>query len=511
MLSFLRGLLSSDSFMPQGHYYLWRSDIMWLNIGSDLAITFAYYAISFALIYLLWKRKDFAFRWIFVMVALSIISSGTTHLIEIVTLWHPFYGVQGLVKMFTAGISIATAIAVWPLMPKAIRYPSPLELEQKNVELQTLNEQLRQSSKSRLRQVIEAAPNGLLMVDQRGTIVLCNAEIESLFGYQREELLGTTIEILVPQNARQKHPNYRMNYFANPETRQMGAGRDLTGLRKNGTEFPVEIGLNPVQTDEGQFVLASIVDITERKTIEKRLHEAIAARDEFMSIASHELKTPLTSLSLQIQMAKQTIAGKLIRPLSTENLAKTLDLSEKQVSRLVYLIDDLLDFTRIRTGKFSFTFEELNLSQVVREMIIRFYDEFTHSNMAYTVDIDEDIIGRFDHVRIEQLMDNLLSNAIKYAPNHPVKVSLKRRKHFTTLTVEDHGPGIPADKQATLFDRFERATTSDNIGGLGLGLFIAKEIVHGHSGSIHLESTLGIGSKFIVDFPLDTQRTSVQS
>ena len=127
-----------------------------------------------------------------------------------------------------------------------------VRVKERTAELATSNEALKKSE-SRLHHIIEATPNGLLMVDQNGKIVLCNAQAESLFGYSRNELLGKEIEILVPEPIRKSHPGFRLSYFAKPETRQMGAGRDLTGLRKDGTEFPVEIGLNPVHTPEGNF------------------------------------------------------------------------------------------------------------------------------------------------------------------------------------------------------------------------------------------------------------------
>ena len=257
----------------------------------------------------------------------------------------------------------------------------------------------------------------------------------------------------------------------------------------------------------GQILAAAVREkeeaLTERKAIEKSLHEAIIARDEFMSIASHELKTPLTSLSLNIQMVKQKINVDTNTAPPLEKIAKIFDVSKRQIDRLSGLVEDLMDASRIRTGKFNINPEQVNLSEIVTEMTDRLTNEFAKAKILCTTDIDKDILGNFDPLRLEQVIDNLLTNAIKYAPENPLKVTLKKYETFVQLTVEDQGRGIPLEKQAKIFERFERATPSMNISGLGLGLFIAKEIVEGHAGKIRLESTPGKGSTFIVDLPLD--------
>ncbi len=233
--------------------------------------------------------------------------------------------------------------------------------------------------------------------------------------------------------------------------------------------------------------------------------KAIRTRDEFLSIASHELKTPLTSLSLQIQLMQKTINNEGKLP-SVEKLVKVFDLSHKQVQRLNNLIEDLLDVSRIQAGRLSFNFEQINLSETVTDMANRFTDLLAKAGCEVVLNIQKNVIGRFDLTRIEQVIDNLISNILKYAPGGKIEVSLKTSDDKAILSFRDSGPGISAEAQNVIFERFSRATNS-NVSGLGLGLYIVSEIVKGHQGKIRLESTVNQGSNFIIELPLKMRKT----
>ena len=229
---------------------------------------------------------------------------------------------------------------------------------------------------------------------------------------------------------------------------------------------------------------------------------ALRAREDFLSIASHELNTPLTTLSLHLQMAQQKIArGDRLQP-PLDGVARALDASERQVARLTRLVEDLLDVSRIRGGKLTFAFARVNVSEVVREVVDRFREQLTKVGSSVTTEIEDGIVGSLDQIRIEQIIDNLLVNVVKYAPGQPVRVSLGRTGGVATLVVHDRGPGIAEDKQQTIFERFERGDASNSAGGLGLGLFIVKELVDGQGGSIRVQSHVGEGARFIVELPL---------
>ena len=237
-----------------------------------------------------------------------------------------------------------------------------------------------------------------------------------------------------------------------------------------------------------------------------RLYEvaqrALLAREDFLSIASHELKTPLTALRLQLQMAHQRLArGDLLRG-PPDGVARALEASERQAERLTRLVEDLLDVSRIQGGKLTFAFARVNVSQLVSDVVDRFREQLTKVGNIVTTEIDDGIMGNLDQMRTEQIIDNLLVNVVKYAPGQPVRISLGRTGGVATLVVNDRGPGIAEDKQQTIFERFERGDANDAAGGLGLGLFIVKELVDGQGGSIRVQSRVGEGARFIVELPL---------
>jgi len=258
-------------------------------------------------------------------------------------------------------------------------------------------------------------------------------------------------------------------------------------------------GLEPRTAEELARRIGSAV---ENALLYELAQKAIRDREDFLSIASHELNTPLTTLRLQVQMAKQKVARAETGQARWDSVARTLEISENQVVRLTRLIEELLDVSRIRAGKLAFTFQQVDLSEVVRQVANRLDEQFARVGSALTVSIAPDVVGSFDQMRVEQVIDNLLINAIKYAAGKPVKMSLSCDGRVAILVVEDEGPGIPREKQATVFERFTRGDSTSSIGGLGLGLFIVREIVAGQGGSIRLESQPGCGARFVVELPL---------
>lgn len=227
---------------------------------------------------------------------------------------------------------------------------------------------------------------------------------------------------------------------------------------------------------------------------------AVALRDEFLSIASHELRTPLTALQLQLgQVQRMLDKGDVQVP---EKFSTKLTRATTQTRRLGKLIDNLLDVSRIESGRLGVERAASNLSQMVRDVCDRWADDATRGGCLLDVDVPPSLPGLWDSARLEQVLTNLLSNAIKYGSHHPVHINLKQAENWAVLRVRDHGIGISPEALGRIFERYERAVSAREFGGLGLGLFIARQLVEAHGGTIAVESELGQGATFIVSVPV---------
>ncbi len=359
-----------------------------------------------------------------------------------------------------------------------------------------------------LESFLEAAPDGIIVVDGQGVIVVTNQRAERLFGYSREDLLGRRIEDLVPERYRERHLSDRQHYLREPRTRPMGVGLDLWGRRKDGSEFPTEISLSPLSTRRGTFIIAVVRDISEQKRFQAKLNaeqvrresaiEALKARDEFLQIASHELKTPLTPLVLQLEMLGRALAKAGEQDV---RIAGSLDLIKRQTARLVRLVDGLLDVARIGAGRLTLDRQRFDLAEVAREVSEQFAREAELRGARILVKAAEPAVGCWDRLRLEQLLSNLIANALKYGAGKPIEVELQGGDDAVRLVVRDQGLGIDEATLGRLFQRFERAASTRQYGGLGLGLYIARQIVEAHRGTITVQSEAGKGSTFIVVLP----------
>lgn len=260
MFVWLNEMLSNASgFMPHGACYRWLPSILWLHIISDTIIALAYFSIPFALFFFVKKRTDMAYRWVFVLFGVFICLCGTTHLISIWTIWHPVYWLDGWIKLLTAVVSIITALLIWPLIPNLLRLPSPQAL---------------QISETYLRAIFNATPDAMLISNEQGIITMANQQASHLLGYSLDELLGQSIEHLVPGPLREKHVELRNQYSQVQHARSMGKGRTVKALRKNDEELFVEVNLSPIQTEQGLFFASALRDITERMQMEMCLRQS---------------------------------------------------------------------------------------------------------------------------------------------------------------------------------------------------------------------------------------------
>lgn len=231
-----------------------------------------------------------------------------------------------------------------------------------------------------------------------------------------------------------------------------------------------------------------------------QLSQALKWRDDFLSIASHELKTPITSLRLQTQMALKNFAKSGMQAFTSEKLEKIFGNSNKQLDKLTHLIDDLLDATKIRAGTLTVSPVKTDFSLILKDVLERYNDQLAVMK-SVKVDVQESVMVYCDPFRAEQVVVNLLSNATKYAPGSHLELSLRQDGNVAALKIKDEGPGIPKEKLLSVFERFKRGSNSEHISGLGLGLYIAKQIMDAHRGAIAVESHEGRGTVFMVSFP----------
>jgi len=359
--------------------------------------------------------------------------------------------------------------------------------------------------------LLESVPDAMVVADELGIIVHVNGGAERLFGWPRSELVGQPVEVLLPARFRGVHQVHRSGYHAAPRTRPMGLGLDLAGLCRDGGEFAAEISLAPLVVDGRPCVMAAVRDVTERKRIEERARlwrkakEEVRERDEFLSIASHELRTPVAALQLQLQI--------LQRARSLETLPRTLDAKlealERQTRRIGVLVGELLDVSRMRLGRLELVREPVDLSEVARDTVAHVRDEVERSGSRIVLDLAP-TPGQFDRSRIEQVITNLLANAAKFGQGKPVTLHVAPEDERARLRVVDRGIGIPPEDQARVFDRFERAVPSQHFGGLGLGLYIARQIIEAHGGEIRVESVPGAGTTFTVLLPREAPSEGVR-
>lgn len=260
----------------------------------------------------------------------------------------------------------------------------------------------------------------------------------------------------------------------------------------------------PRYTPDGIFTgyIGSCVDITERKQIVSNLEEAVKVREEFLSIASHELKTPLTSLSLQLGMVNHLLKGDMELGALLDRMKSITEISRRQLGKLSELIEDLLDVSRVSAGRLAFAPEEMDLVPLLEEVVERLRSQAKTSDTPLKLRVSvPSIRGIWDRSRLEQVLTNLLTNALKYAPGKPIAVEAELHGTQAVLEVKDQGQGIPDDQKEKIFEKFHRVSAAKSQSGLGLGLYIVRQIVEGHEGKISVESEPGNGAKFRIELP----------
>ncbi len=379
---------------------------------------------------------------------------------------------------------------------------TPIETEQGLIVSSTIRDLTHDASTDAyFRNLLESAPDAMIIVDEQGKIAIINGQAESMFGYDRSELLGEDVETLLPARFRGRHQAHRRDYLKDPHIRPMGAGMELAGRRKDGSEFPVEISLSPVQVGPGTFVSSVIRDVTERKRLEMDLIEARQAAERankantaFLAAASHDLRQPVQALSLLNGALRRTVK----EPLAQE----MVESQQLSLDAMTNLLNSLLDISRLDAGAIEPEIEAFPIQRLVDRLSAEFARQARHKGLAFRAD-DCDTVVRTDPNLLAEIIQNLVSNAIRYTDRGKVTLHCYEADGKLHIDVTDTGIGIPADQIDEIFKEFHQckapgATTE----GFGLGLAIVRRLADLLSHQVIVESDPGRGSCFSVSVPM---------
>ncbi|MEZ5540861.1 MAG: PAS domain S-box protein [Pseudomonadota bacterium] len=352
-----------------------------------------------------------------------------------------------------------------------------------------------------IKAIVDTVVDGIITINEKGIIESFNPAAEMIFGYRSEEVAGKNVSLLMPESYRHAHNGYLENYCLTGERKVIGIGREVEGLRRDGSVFPMDLAVSEMYAGGARMFTGVVRDITERKAADR-------IKNEFISVVSHELRTPLTSIHGSLRLIEGGMAGKISR-----NCTELVRLANKNVERLIRLINDLLDIEKMEAGKYSYQLEPMGIRDVL-EYAIRESSGYAqeHDVTLACAAIPDDIEANIDRDRIIQVMVNLLSNAVKFSPeNSVVEITAGLNGNQLRVSVTDHGTGIPSEFQDSVFKKFCQSDSSDSrkLGGTGLGLSICKSIIEGHGGKIGFDTMPGQGTTFYFELPATTPATAV--
>lgn len=418
-------------------------------------------------------------------------------------------------------------VVITPLKDKTGTHVGFAKVTRDLSERRESEERLRKSEE-RLRKMFEGIKDyAMIMLDPEGHVTSWNEGARRIKGYEANEIIGQSFKkFYPPQDIQMGKCEYEL-----VEAAETGRFEDEGWrIRKDGTKFWASVLITAIRDENNNLLGYSKVtrDITDRKrsedllkmaytNLEKRveertgelmkindqLQEAVRTRDEFLSIASHELRTPLTPLKLQVQNFISNVRKKTIKDMPDERLQRMGDTCERALTRLTTLIDNLLDVSRINSGKLNLSMEDVNLQDLADEILDRYKYDIQSSGSVVTTEVKQPVIGYFDRLRIEQVFTNLLTNALKYGNKKPIRIEISKERGFAKIIFRDAGMGISASDFERIFERFERLADNTNVAGLGLGLFITKQIIEAHGGNIEVSSKESEGTSFTVWLPLE--------
>jgi PAS domain S-box-containing protein len=355
-----------------------------------------------------------------------------------------------------------------------------------------------QRAQARLAAIVESTDDAIISKDLHGTILTWNAGAERLLGYGAEEIVGQSMELIIPPGRGHEESEIVSRIAAGERVAHFETKR----VRKGGAILDVSITVSPLRDSEGRISGASTImrDVSEFIATQEALRQASRLKDDFLSMASHELRTPLATLRLHTETLGRTLRKIEV---ADERVERKLSAMDSQFDRMESLVYTLLDVSRITAGKLVLDLATCDLGDLAREVVERFESQADTVGSELRLHAGR-LAGCWDRMRIDQVITNLVSNALKYGAGKPVEVTVDERDGAAVLVVRDQGVGIAPESQDRIFDRFERAANTYPVSGLGLGLWIAKRLVEAHGGKITVKSAPAAGATFTVTLPRGT-------
>src|SRR3954469_25383221 len=551
----LNYLLETASFLPHGFCLLWRPDLVVLHVVSDMTVGFAYFSIPLAILAFLRRRPDFEYRWVAYLFAAFIVLCGTTHFAAVLMLWQPYYGLDGMIKLATAVVSVITAVLLWPLLPKIVALPSPRLLQETNHRLEAeirersaAEVKLRQARDDLERQVAEriavdhalraslaekeillnekeillkevrrTEENFRLLVenvrdyaitwlDTQGRTATWNAGAERLYGWSAAEAVGQPLRFFFPPE-----PADEADHIL-PAVRETGR-YDGEGwrLRRDGSRFWASTTITPLWDDQGRMrgYVRIAQDITERKQAEEELRRAKeeaeranAAKSEFLASMSHELRTPLNAIIGFSDMMRTEIFG----PLSEKYRDYAKDIHRSGL-HLLDLINDVLDMARIEAGQWELHEEGVALGDLVRQAQRLAGGSAGEVRHHFGVGLPTpELVVWADRRSLRPVLINLIGNAVKFTPEGGrIAISVSVGNGAIEIVVADTGIGISEERITDLcrpFVQVENVLTRRHHGS-GMGLFITKSLIERHGGTLKIESHPDKGTTVRIALPIE--------
>src|ERR1700712_3221409 len=515
MTNFFERILDSSMFSPHGICLLWEPELIWLHVVSDAMIALAYFSIPFALAIFVLKRKDLKFGWLYWSFGVFIMACGLTHVLSIYTLWVPVYGIEGLVKSATAAASIFTAGMLWPLLPKLLAIPSPFEFRQVQEALKDEEAKARDSeallaqfraaqraqreSMARLTAVVETAVDGFILIDARGRILLFNPACERLFGYRADEVFHENVKMLMPPVYSDHHDRYVSSFLKTGERKIIGTGREVTGLRKDGSTFPMELSVGEAKQDGESIFVGIVHDLTDRKHTEEQLRQS--QKMEIVGQLSGGIAHDFNNL-LTVMIGNAEHLGEQLK--SREDLRRIADDICRAGERGAELTQRLLAFSR-RQFLQPLAVDCHELLDSMHKLLRRTLRENIEIATAFN---PGGIFAFADRTQLESAVLNLALNAQDAMPSggrltlstevvaldghdpdaHPEVPA----GDYALIAVTDNGEGMTPGVVGRAFEPFY--TTKEVGKGSGLGLSMVYGFAKQSNGHVSIYSEPGLGT-----------------